>query len=144
MPSGITFGSTATIPQLVGSPVRRAESLSCLCAAMVGTVPLTETLTELEALTPGLHNGPHALVAEVFARCVAGDVDGARQARERLRRADGPPTAYGYWWAITGWWIASVDPSADPDEDGAVEWIHGAEDARSRWVDVLQVRRAAV
>lgn len=124
-------GEAAAIYDRIGSPVSAAECRAAMAVARAGFDPFEEVLTVVRtaaALVP-----VHAAVGEVFLRCVHGDVAGARAARERLRTARSG-RSYGYWTAITGWWVGER-------EDHDVEWLHGEEDARTRWLAVLTTRR---
>lgn len=78
-------------------------------------------------------------MAEAFLWCVEGDADRARAARsEFLAGRNG--TAYGFWDAITGWWLTELTGGPSDRADAPVDWLHGADDARSRWVGVLKAR----
>jgi hypothetical protein len=118
----------------VGSRVSEAESLVSLAIARAGIDPLDQVLADLDRTRPALRSAPHADVGEIFARCVHGDLDGARRARDRLI-ATRSGRAFRFWVAITGWWLG------EPDADAEVDWLYGKADARERWLAVLTARR---
>jgi hypothetical protein len=62
------------------------------------------------------------------------DLAGAQRAKERLLSARAG-RSYGYWTAITGWWIDANTANHD------VDWLHGEQDARTRWLAPLTARR---
>jgi hypothetical protein len=66
-------------------------------------------------------------------------VKAAQRARDRLV-AKLRGRAFGFWAAITAWWLAEL--GADVEHSAEVEWLHGEEDARERWVAVLKARIA--
>jgi hypothetical protein len=102
-----------------------------MAVARAGLDPFDEVLAVLNTARQAVP--VHAEVGEVFLRCVHGDLAGARQARERLLSARAG-RSYGYWAAITGWW---TDANSDNHD---VEWLHGEEDARTRWLAPLTTR----
>ena len=48
--------------------------------------------------------------------------------------------AFGFWPAIAGWWIDEASGGTEYADPGGVTWLHGVEDARNRWQDVLRRR----
>ncbi len=130
----------ATIYSRVASSVSEAEALASIAVSRAGLDPLNQVIDRLDPLRSPLQGGPHADVAEVFIRCIYGDVAGAQQARERLS-TNRHGRAYGFWVPITGWWISELSDSDEQENPADVEWLHGEEDARLRWVAVLNARR---
>lgn len=125
----------AAIYAQIGSRVSEAEAKVSIAVAGAGIDPLDQVLAELEATRPALRGAVHADVGEIFARCVHGDVEGARQVRQRLVAARrGRP--FGFWLAITDWWLGEASDGAAPE----VDWLHGEPDARQRWMSVLAAR----
>jgi hypothetical protein len=130
----------AIIYSRVASGVSEAEAQASIAVSQAGLDPLNQIIERLDSLRPPLQGGPHADVAEVFIRCVYGDIAGAQRARGRLS-TNRHGRAYGFWVPITGWWISELSDSEDQEDVADVEWLHGEEDARLRWVAVLNPRR---
>jgi hypothetical protein len=133
-------GEAATIYERMGNTISEAESRVSMAVARAGLDPLEEVLARLEQARHALRGAPHADVGEVFARCLHDDVDGARMARERIIAAR-QGRAYGFWVAITGWWIGDLSPGESSESTVDVEWLHGEADARQRWIAALTARR---
>nr|WP_232328027.1 hypothetical protein [Kibdelosporangium sp. MJ126-NF4]CEL16151.1 hypothetical protein [Kibdelosporangium sp. MJ126-NF4]CTQ94076.1 hypothetical protein [Kibdelosporangium sp. MJ126-NF4] len=126
----------AAIYARIGNRVSAAEAKVSAAVARAGIDQLDQVLADLDEARPALGGAGYADVGEIFVRCVEGDLAGARRARARLVEAQrGRP--YGFWLAITGWWLAEPATSDSPD----VDWLHGEQDARQRWVAVLDARR---
>lgn len=101
---------------------------------------MNRVIEQLDLVKSSLRGAVHADVGEVFVRCLYGDVTGAQQARERMM-AKRRGRAFGFWAAITGWWVAELSVSGAPEDAANVEWLHSEADARQRWVGVLDSRR---
>ncbi len=97
----------------------------------------TNRTAELDAFADSL--AAQALddpAGEIFARCVHRDIEGARRVREHLT-ATRSDRAFGFWVAITGWWLSELSTHDEPDNGAPVDWLYGKEAARARWVSVL-------
>lgn len=116
----------------LGNTVGEAESRVSIAVARAGLDPTEAVVARLHA-----SGAVHAEVGEVFVRCLEGDVKAAQRARDRLV-AKLRGRAFGFWAAITAWWLAEL--GADVGHAAEVEWLHGEEDARERWVGVLKAR----
>ncbi len=125
-------GEAAAIYDRIGSSVSAAECRVAMAVARAGLDPFDEVLAVLNTVRPAVP--VHAEVGEVFLRCVHGDLAGAQLAQERLLSARAG-RSYGYWAAITGWWTDANSESHD------VDWVHGEQDARTRWLTPLTTRR---
>lgn len=118
----------------LGNTVGEAEARESIAVARAGLDPAEAVVSRLHA-----SGAVHADVGEVFVRCIEGDVKAAQRARDRLvAKLRGP--AFGFWAAITAWWLAEL--GADVEHAAEVEWLHGEQDARERWVGVLKARIA--
>lgn len=129
----------AAIYRRLGNRVSRGEALTSSVVMGIGFDDPGYTLGRLAETGQLMNNGGYAEVARVFMHCLYQDRPASHAARNRfLSQRKG--RAYGFWDAITGWWIQEAFGSEVARVNPDVEWLYGYEDAWRRWVDVLTRR----
>ncbi|GAA3383941.1 hypothetical protein [Cryptosporangium minutisporangium] len=119
-------------------PVSEAETRAALAVSTHVPGETASTLAEL-ATCRASGAGVWADAGEVLVRCLEGDVEGAHEVRSRMA-TEQQGAAYGFWLAITGWWLDEASGQLEETDAPGVTWLHGADDARSRWQEVLRRR----
>jgi hypothetical protein len=126
----------------VGSPIDVGRSLAATALADVGAeapeAVLTRTRESLEVIerTGYRADALHPLLVELLLHCVSGNADAARAARRHILALIDENDTHVYLRDVTAWWIG------EPTVEGAATWLDGEGDARRRWLEVLENRRA--
>ncbi|WP_143175591.1 hypothetical protein [Cryptosporangium aurantiacum] len=125
----------------IGVPVSEAECR--VAVAIANTTPTSrdevrEALAPLRQPTAGVP--VYALVAEIFADCVAGRLEPAVEAFRQLQAAR-EGDSYVYWEEIASWWIAELDATVSLNASTGTDWVYGKDEARQSWTQVLRARR---
>jgi hypothetical protein len=116
-----------------------AETMTALVLSRYRVGTADTALAELQELRAAA--GVWADAAHVFIACCEGDLSSAEEVHRRMSGAQ-RGRDYGFWTAITQWWIDEVAGRSTSVDDHGVTWLHGVDDARARWQAVLRQRRA--
>lgn len=123
-----------------GNRISAGEAMTSSAITEIGRAHPGTIIERIAEARQEMRGGGYADVAETFLHCAVGDLDTARASRQRVLDARSG-RAYGFWNAITGWWVADVSGEDEPELEPEVEWLRGYDDARGRWVEVLRRRR---
>jgi hypothetical protein len=132
----------------IASPIGIGRSLAACALARVGVAPPDEVLAlTRESLsiierTGYRADGLHPLLVELLLHCVQGDAGAAAQVRDRIVALITANDTHVHLCHVAAWWVGTITPGGEAPSV-PVAWLDGEENARRRWLEVLDRRRAA-